>query len=882
MESPEGSQWHLLSDEEVFTKLKTCEDGLSDAEAALRLKEEGLNELIQKDSKSVWRMIIDQLSDHMVIILFVAAVLSAVLNEWIEAIVILVIIVLDATIGVIQEKKATDALNALKKLGAPHAKVLRNDESSLVLATELVLGDVVYLEAGDIVPADMRIIEANDLQIQEASLTGESLPVAKDEAVLTEAHTPLGDRLNMAYMSTIVTNGNGWGVVTAKGMATEVGKIADSLSSQEDEDTPLTKKLNNLGRTLTIIGLIVCVLVIALGLVRGMSIIPLIMTSISLAISIIPEGLPATATIVMALGVERMAKEQALVKGLPNVETLGSATVICTDKTGTLTENRMTVTEIAVNGDFEKQITRKVTDLNQTDALYRRLIDISLLCNTAEIDPDKENAIIGDPTEGALLHLGQRFENDITDFRERYEKVYEQPFDSDRKLMTTVNLMDNGQYVAHTKGAVEEVLQRVSHILDENGVRPFTQQDFDAIINLTQNMAQRALRVLAMAYRRLAALPDDDDDVEHDLIFVGVTGMIDPPRQEVLKSIKTFHQAGMRVVMITGDHPLTALAIAKSLGIFKEGNIILTSDDLRMKSNEELKAIIQNVTVFSRVSPQEKLRIVQLLNEIDEVTAMTGDGVNDSPSLKAASIGIAMGSGTEVSKDAADVILLDDDFTTIEQAIREGRRIYRNIQKVVQFLVAGNVAEILVILIALVVGWEQPILAIHILLINLVTDNIPAIALGVDPADNRIMTTKPIRSGSLFADGLGLRIVIHGLFITIASVGAYYYGITHFDHNVAMTMTFFVLAISQLFHALNQRSNIDSVFTKTQHNRWLFVAMLMSAIVLAALVVIAPLRTFFKLAVLSMNQWLIVFGLSLLPLVLVEIYKLIYRLKLKK
>ncbi len=876
MEIPEHSQWYTSSSEEVLDTVRSRREGLSEDEASSRLARYGYNELVEPKSKSILKMILDQLSDHMVLILMGAALLSALLNEWIEAFVILVIIVVDALIGVIQEKKATDALNALRGMSAPHAKVKREDDLKIILARDLVQGDIVYLEAGDIVSADLRLVEVNSLEIQESSLTGESLPVEKSSESLAGESIPLGDRINMAYMSTIVTNGNGFGVVCERGMNTEVGQIADSLAVQEETPTPLTRKLNKLGTILTLIGLGVCVLVFVLGVVQGFALIPLVMTAISLSISIIPEGLPATATIVMALGVERMAKEQVLVKGLANVETLGSATVICTDKTGTLTENKMKAVEVAVNGDFLKQSPRSVADLNVDDPIYNRLIDIAILCNNAEFDPDHGNSIIGDPTEGALLMLGRDFHPDIDDYRDRYLKLDEIAFDSERKRMSVVYQITPKKAYVLTKGACEEVLENSRFIQDTSGIRELTDLDGEHILAMTRDMAARALRVLAMAYKEYDDA-ESDEAVESNLVFVGLIGMIDPPRKEIIPTMNAFHQAGIRVVMITGDHPMTALAIAKSVGIYSDKNRLLTSDDLERLSDEELKPILKEVSVFSRVSPQEKLRIVELLNETGEVSAMMGDGVNDSPSLKAADIGIAMGSGTEVSKDAADVILLDDDFTTLETAIREGRRIYRNIQKVVQFLVAGNVAEILTILLALILGWEQPILAIHILLINLVTDNIPAIALGVDPAEKRMMKTKPIRTNSLFSDGLGFRVILHGLFITAVSIAAYSYGILNSGHDTAMTMTFFTLAISQLFHALNQRSNIDSVFVRTAHNKWLVYAMILSALILGLLVFIPPLREFFQLVSLTLTQWVIVFALSLAVILFVEVYKWVLR-----
>lgn len=869
MEEPEQRSWYTLNTTEVFEALDSNEEGLTDAQAKERLRTYGPNTFVQKEPIRLIDLIVDHLKNPMVLILFLAALLSLILNEYVEAVVILTIIVLDTILGVMQEKKANNALEALAKMSAPIAKVLREEEVSLIPAQDIVPGDYVYLEAGDIVPADIRLHEVNDLYVLESALTGESLPIEKNEWVIKKDAIPVGDRNNMAYMSTIVTAGNGWGMVCNTGSSTEVGNIATSIEEVEVENTILEKKLNNLTKMLAIIGLIVCAVVLILGMAKGMVLIPLIMTAISLSISIIPEGLPATATIVMSLGVERMAKKNALIKGLPNVETIGSATVICSDKTGTLTENKMQVVEVFGFDDLSKE----KSIFNKDNPIHENIAKIGLICNNASLDPDNPGGIIGDPTEGALIKLAQEIYEDIETYQELFEKIDEEPFDSDRKRMSVLVEEGNKSFV-FVKGAVEEVLKVSTHVETIEGIVPLTSTMQDEILVQNDKMASKAYRVLALAYKNT-----DNSDLESNLTFVGLVGIIDPPRSEVIESIKVFKDAGIRVVMITGDHPQTALAIAKELGIHNPKDLILTSQDLQEMSDASLKEVIQKVTVFSRVSPQEKLRIVRILNELNEVTAMTGDGVNDSPALKEASIGIAMGSGTEVSKDAADMILLDDNFTTIESAIQEGRRIYQNMKKVIQFLVAGNVAEILTILFALIVGWQQPILAIHILLINLVTDNIPAIALGVEPFDRKDMKKNPEGKGDIFDRAFFTRIVIHGIFITIAALLAYYIGITYYNSEVAMTLTFYVLAISQLFHALNQRSLSASVFKNKVHNKWLNLSLLFSGIVLAVLMLWDTMRNYFSLVWLDGTMWLIVGALSLLPLFLVEIHKMILRQK---
>ena len=895
METQPHKPWHSLSCKETEEFLHTSEEGLSDAEAAKRLEQYGKNNLRQKKPKSIAKMIWEQITDVMVLILIAAAIFSFVMSFFedgeglAECIVILVVIVLNATIGVVQEKKAANALEALKNMTAPTARVLREGEESVVPASELVPGDIVYLEDGCIVPADIRIIQDSNLKVQEAALTGESVPSEKDGPTVLPEDAPLGDRINMAYSSSVVMYGNATGIVVGTGMNTEVGKIANLLDEQDETDTPMKRKLNSVGKTLSLVGLIVCVVIFAIGLIRDgwAAWVNYVFIAISLAISIIPEGLPATSTIIMALGVQRMAKKNALVKSLPAVETLGSATVVCCDKTGTLTLNKMTVTHLAVGDDFLQGVTTKVEDVSKKydRSVYQDLLSGAALCINAKKDPDNPGNILGDPTEGALVYLAEKFGIDCEEYEDAHPRAFEQPFDSDRKRMSVLNRME-GELTVYTKGAVDEMLPLCTKCRTKDGVREMTEADREQILKVCNGMSAEALRVLGFAVRSVSEVPEDEScDLESDLTFVGVVGMIDPPRKEVIQAVETCHTAGIRVVMITGDHKVTAMAIAKQLHIFRDGNTVISGQELDEMTDEQLDEAVKTCVVFARVSPSDKLRIIQSLKRTGEVAAMTGDGVNDSPALKEADIGVAMGiTGTDVAKDAADVILLDDNFTTIEYAIREGRRVYRNIQKVIQFLVAGNIAEILILLLAVVFGWQMPILAVHILLINLATDSLPAVALGVDPASENIMKHKPIKSGTLFEKGMIYRIVLHGLFISAAALAAYWIGMLVYEnHDESMTMTFIVLSVSQLSHALNQRSNTDSIFKRGQgHNKFLLIALLASAAIVALVVFVPPLMSLFDLVYIGWTEWLICIGLSLFPLVAVEVSKIFIRLYQKK
>ena len=883
MDRHRQTPWHALKLTEVYETLYTSEEGLGDAEAAERLKKHGRNELRSKPPKTIWQMLKAQIIDPMVLILIGAAAVSAVLQEWTEAAVIFTIVIVNAIIGMMQEKKAQSSLEALRNMSAPTARVLRQGEESVIPASELVVGDIVMLGDGDMVPADLRLIDSANLKVQEASLTGESVPSEKEAEDLLPEDCALGDRSNMAYTSAIVTYGRAAGVVVATGMDTEVGNIAGMLDNQDDTDTPLKRKLNAVGKTLTIAGLIVCALIFAIGAFYQRPLIPQFLVAISLAISIIPEGLPATATIVMALSVQRMAKKNALIRKLPAVETLGSATVICSDKTGTLTLNKMTVTHIAVNGDFENGTTTPIESAaKQHPAVYKELVYAAALCNDASLDPDRTGEIIGDPTEGALIYMAQAFGIDHEALEDEYPRFFEQPFDSERKRMTTVHRMD-GKWVSYTKGAVDEMLPLCTHILTSGGVRPITKADKENITKLCLSMSEDALRVLGFAMRTLTELPTDDENVEFDMTFVGVTGMIDPPRKEVAGSVRTCRQAGIRTIMITGDHKVTALAIAKELDIYREGNTVISGEELDTMTDDELDAAVKTTTVFARVSPADKLRIIQSLKRTDEVAAMTGDGVNDSPALKAADIGVAMGiTGTDVAKDAADMILLDDSFTTIAYAIKEGRRVYRNIQKVIQFLLVGNITEILTLFVATLFNWEAPLLAVHILWVNLATATLPALALGVDPASKNIMKHRPVKSGTLFEKDLVRRVITQGIFVAAMTICAYWIGAERGGHVTGQTMAFCVLAFSQMLRAFNQRSNTEPIWVRAEGiNPWLIFSFVFSAILMACILFVPALQSAFRLTLLDGTQWLIVIGLSLMSVLQVEITKFVKRIHTK-
>ena len=764
-------------------------------------------------------------------------------------------------------------------MSAPTATVMRGGIEKIIPASELVIGDLVILASGDMVPADLRLIQSANLKIAEASLTGESIASEKNAEAVLSVDCPLGDRKNMAYTSSIVTYGRGSGIVTKTGMDTEIGQIAGMLENDDAGDTPLKRKLNTVGKVLTIIGLIICVLIFAIGAFYGRPLLPQFLVAISLAISIIPEGLPATATIIMALGVQRMAKQHALIKKLPAVETLGNATVICSDKTGTLTLNKMTVTHLANGDDFLNKKVLSVEKASKDSNSYKQLIYASSLCNDASFNLENPKEVIGDPTEGALLPLAQDLGYSALNLRKEYPRLSEYPFDSIIKRMTTVHEINN-EYVAYTKGALDELLPLCDYIHTNNGTRKLTKADKDNILTLSHKMSDQALRVLGFASKNMLNLPQEGENIEQHLVFLGAVGMIDPARDEVKASIKMAREAGIKTIMITGDHKNTAVAIAKNLGIYTNGNTVISGTELNEMTDNELDQAVKSATVFARVSPNDKLRIIQSLKRNNEVVAMTGDGVNDSPALKAADIGVAMGiGGTDVAKDVSDMILLNDSFTTITAAIREGRKVYRNIQKVIQFLLVGNIAEITTLFVATIFNWDAPLLAVHILWVNLATASLPALALGVDPASKNIMKHKPVKTGTLFEKDLVWRVISQGIFVALMTLIAYWIG-ESFDNPIAgQTMAFCVLALSQMLRAFNQHSNTDPIWVRgNKINVWLIISFIVSAVLMGIILFTPNLQTLFHLTSLTSRQWLVVIILSLFSILQVEISKWIKKL----
>ena len=878
MDSQKQPPAYSQTKDELFSNLETSSAGLSEPEVDRRLKKYGHNVLNKKSPKSILNMLKEQIFDPMILILLGAATFSALLNEWVEAGVIFFIVIINSIIGIIQEKKAQASLAALKTMSAPTATVIRNGSEEIVSASELVVGDLVILTNGDMVPADLRLTQSNNLKIAEASLTGESIASEKNAAAVLSPDCPLGDRKNMAYTSSIVTYGRGSGIVTKTGMNTEIGQIAGMLEDDDTSDTPLKRKLNAVGKILTIIGLIICVLIFAIGAFYGRPLLPQFLVAISLAISIIPEGLPATATIIMALGVQRMAKEHALIKNLPAVETLGNATVICSDKTGTLTLNKMTVTHLANGDDFLNKKILKVQKAVKNNNAYKDLMYAASLCNDASLSPASPEEIIGDPTEGALIPLAQDFGYSVSSLRKEYPRLGEYPFDSIRKRMSTIHEINN-EYVAYIKGALDELLPLCDSIATSNGVQKLTKTDKENILALSHKMSDQALRVLGFASRTILNLPQENENIEQHLVFLGAVGMIDPARDEVKASIKMAREAGIKTIMITGDHKNTAVAIAKNLGIYANGNTVISGTELNEMTDSELDQAVKSTTVFARVSPNDKLRIIQSLKRNEEVVAMTGDGVNDSPALKAANIGVAMGiSGTDVAKDVSDMILLNDSFTTITAAIKEGRKVYRNIQKVIQFLLVGNIAEITTLFIATLFNWDAPLLAVHILWVNLATASLPALALGVDPASKNIMKHKPVKTGTLFERDLVWRVISQGIFVALMTLLAYWIGDT-FDNPIAgQTMAFCVLALSQMLRAFNQHSNTDPIWIRgNKVNIWLIVSFIVSAILMGVILFTPNLQSLFHLTNLTSRQWLVVIILSLFSILQVELMKLIKR-----
>ena len=892
-------KWYQKEVEEVKEELSTnLEKGLTSKQVEEKQETIGFNELKAKKKKSLLVKFLEQFKDFMIIVLIIAAIVSGIIGvlqgEGItDTIIILIVVIVNAIIGVAQENKAEKSLEALQKLSAHASKVIRDGKLCVVQSRELVPGDIVVLDTGDYVPADLRIIEAVNLKSQESALTGESVPVEKTIDKIEKEDVGVGDRTNMLFSSSLITYGRGKGIVVETGMTTEVGKIAEIINSSEETTTPLQEKLNKLGKTLGISALAICVVIFIIGLLYGKEPIHMFMTAVSLAVAAIPEGLAAVSTIVLAIGVQRMVKKNAIVKRLPAVETLGSASVICSDKTGTLTQNKMTVQKIYINNNLMNMENIKIVE---PESDLEKLVYNAMLCNDTKVG--ENNELTGDPTETALVDMGMNLDIDI-DKIFRIDRLNEIPFDSSRKLMTTVHQV-NDKYVVYTKGGVDELLQNCNSYIIDGKIKKDLEQFKTNIYENNENMAKNALRVLAFGYKTIDKLPESKEEIqklETDLTFIGMVGMIDPPREEAKRAVEKCKTAGIKTVMITGDHKITATAIAKQLGILENEEEAITGSELEKMSDEELTKNIRNYSVYARVSPEHKVRIVRAWQANGEIVAMTGDGVNDAPALKNADIGCAMGVvGTDVAKEAADVILTDDNFATVVSAVEEGRRIYDNILKAIQFLLSSNVGEILVLFIAILItpllakwfnitniGELEPLLPIHILWINLVTDSLPALALAVDPAAKNIMNRKPNKKEKgIFTKGMTWRVVYQGVMIGLLTLLAFIVGLATpgvtdetMKIEIAQTMAFCVLALSELVHVFNIRDNKNSIFkTGIFNNMKLILAIIVSASLMFVILLIPQLRTIFSIAQLPKENIIETILLVLAPIVIVEIFKL--------
>ena len=886
--------WFNKTVDEVESTLKTnAENGLTAEEAKKRQEEYGLNELKAKKKKSLFVKFLEQFKDFMIIILIISAIISGVVGVaqgegFTDTIIILVVVVVNAIIGVAQENKAEKSLEALQKLSSHVAKVVRDGKLQVIQSKELVPGDIVILETGDYVPADLRIIEAVNLKSQESALTGESVPVEKMAAKIEDEKIGIGDRVNMLFSSSLITYGRGKAVVVETGMNTEVGKIADIINTAEEQGTPLQQKLNKLGKTLGIVALAICAVIFVVGLLYGKEPIHMFMTAVSLAVAAIPEGLPAVFTIVLAIGVQRMVKRNAIVKKLPAVETLGSASVICSDKTGTLTQNKMTVEKVFCDGNL--------VNLEESADMIdiQKLVYASMLCNDTKISEDDK--LTGDPTETALVDMAFKLDFDPSVYG-MFPRVAEIPFDSDRKLMTTVH-EENGNYVVYTKGGVDELLANCSSYILEGDIKTDLEEYKEIIRRYNMEMAQNALRVLAMAYKVLDHKPTAEEikELESNLTYIGMVGMIDPPRLEVKDAVQECKEAGIKTVMITGDHKITAIAIAKSLGILENDDEAITGTELEEMSDEELIRNVRKYSVYARVSPEHKVRIVKAWQANGETVAMTGDGVNDAPSLKIADIGCAMGVvGTDVAKEAADVILTDDNFATVVSAVEEGRRIYDNILKAIQFLLSSNIGEIVTLFVAiLITPWLsskfgidinliQTLLPIHLLWINLVTDSLPALALAVDPAEADVMERKPLKhKGGVFTKGMTWRVIYQGIMIGLITLAAFVLGLSTPNRTpeekviIGQTMAFYVLALSELVHIFNIRNNHKSIFKSNPFNNGkLILAQIVSASLMFIILFTSHLREIFGITLLPKEHIFEIILLVFSPIVIVELFKLL-------
>ncbi|MCL2376056.1 MAG: calcium-translocating P-type ATPase, PMCA-type [Defluviitaleaceae bacterium] len=867
--------WHNKAAEFALTRHKVDKGkGLHKEQAVARIQEHGRNVIEGKRGAPLIVRFFMQFKDFMVIVLLFAAGLSFFAGRmhgeesFAEPLVILAIVVLNAILGLVQESRAKRALAALKEISQPEAKVLRDGQAIVIRVEEIVPGDIVFLETGDIVPADLRLLTAVNLKAEEAALTGESAPVEKDADVMVAENASLGDRINMVFSGSSITYGRGRGIAVATGMNTEMGKIASLIMDEKSPETPLQRKLAETGKVLGIAALLICAIIFVIGIFRQIPPMDMFLTSVSLAVAAIPEGLVAIVTIMLAIGVTRMARRSAIIRKLPAVETLGSATVICSDKTGTLTQNRMRIVEISSGR----------STLQRDSSAGLDIIKLGALCNDSFVS---EGQVLGDPTEAAFITSLLEYGLDKSQLEAEKQRIAEIPFDSKRKLMTTVH-KDASGFMAITKGAPDVLLRRSTHYFENGKIHTMSDTRRNEILRHVEKMADKALRVLAVSFRPLDAAPKGIafDDLEENLVFAGLVGMMDPPRPEVRDAVAICKTAGIKPVMITGDHPQTALAVARSIGIGQAyGDVAVTGADIARMSQAELEEIVEHTTVFARVSPEHKMRIVKAYQKNGHVVAMTGDGVNDAPALKAADIGCAMGiNGTEVAKGAADIVLTDDNFATIVHAVEEGRGILTNIRKAVHFLLSSNIGEIITIFMAVMLGWQVPLLAIHLLWVNLVTDSLPAIALGLDPVSDGIMEGRPKTSHTgLFSKKLWQRIFLEGAMIGMLSLIAFGIGVALFDtgEGVAFgrTMAFATLSISQLVHAFNMRSESSILRIPIFENRYLVGALIVGIILQVSVISIAPIASIFRVVPLPPDAWIVVAALSLLPIIIVEIEK---------
>ncbi len=887
-------EWYQRNENDLISELSTnVENGLTSAEVESRLSKYGHNELKEEEKKGLMSKIIAQFSDFLILILIAAALISIFVGEVKDAIVILAIVVVNAALGIYQEGKAEKSLEALKKMASPNAKVVRNGKPEIVPSSTLVPGDIVVIETGDIIPADLRLVESSNLKIEEASLTGESVPVEKNSKLVLDSEVSLGDRANMAYMSTIVNYGRGKAVVVGTGHDTEIGKIATMIQTFEDELTPLQKKLNQLGKLLGTITIAVVVLVFVVGMLQGRGVLEMFMTAISLAVAAIPEGLAAIVTIVLSIGMNKMVQRHAIVKKLLAVETLGSTSVICSDKTGTLTQNEMTVTKVYTDdtilditgggydptGDFvvkgEKITVDKVGSL-------QTLLSAAILANDAQIEKTAEGyRVLGDPTEGALVSLAGKAGITRKEINDKFPRIEELPFDSDRKMMTTFHSnFVPGKVIGFTKGAPDIIISRCTHVLVDNKAVPFTEEMKKNALAANSSFAKAALRVLAFACREYDKLPEKitSDVNENDLTFVGLSGMIDPPRAEVKEAIKLCKQAGINTVMITGDYKETAFAIAKDLGMAESEDQAMMGADLNNLTDEQLREVVKNTKVYARVSPEHKVKIVSALKDNGEITAMTGDGVNDALALKKADIGVSMGiTGTDVAKNTAEMILTDDNFASIVAAVEEGRIIFSNIKKFVFFLLSCNIGEVILVFTSILLGWEVPLLPIQLLWLNLVTDSFPALALGVEKGEPDIMDQKPRDPNEPIIDrGMMINIIFQSIAVAGGSLLAYYWGMQKYPDSIqhARTIIFATLITAELLRAYSSRSQKFTLLKIGIFSNKSMVLATAFAFGLLLLVLYVPfLQDIFYTFPLGITDWEIVLSFAFIPLVVGEIVK---------